>query len=253
MAKPILQFRNATKVYCSGASAKLRALEDVSFSLNRAEFLSVIGPSGCGKSTLLRLAAGLETISTGNVLFCGTAIDGPDRKRGFVFQSYNVFPWLTVEENVAFGLEVDERDSNGNDARIAQWLDFTGLTDFARAYPKSLSGGMRQRLALARTIIVEPELLLLDEPFGALDEHTRAAMQTLLLRAVQRTQCTVVFVTHDIREAIFLSDRVLLLSARPGRILRDYRVNEPQPRTRGFLRSDQFIKLYEEILDEFPA
>jgi NitT/TauT family transport system ATP-binding protein len=153
-----------------GASTVV-ALENIDLALARGEFLSVLGPSGCGKSTLLRLAAGLELPTSGEVTYDGVPIEGPSRRRGFVFQSYSVFSWLTVRENIAFGLNHDK--SSAKDGRITKWLQFTGLTDFADAYPKTLSGGMRQRLALARTMIVEPELLLLDEPFGALVERTR--------------------------------------------------------------------------------
>ena len=181
----------------SGARAStVVALENIDLSLGAGEFLSVLGPSGCGKSTLLRLAAGLELPTSGEVTYDGIPIDGPSRRRGFVFQSYSVFPWLTVRENVAFGL--NNNDSRANDGRITKWLQFAGLTDFADAYPKTLSGGMRQRLALARTMIVEPELLLLDEPFGALDERTREGMQHLLLKAARETRCSVIFVTHDV-------------------------------------------------------
>jgi NitT/TauT family transport system ATP-binding protein len=154
----------------AGASTVV-ALENIDLALARGEFLSVLGPSGCGKSTLLRLAAGLELPTSGEVTYDGVPIEGPSRRRGFVFQSYSVFSWLTVRENIAFGLNHDK--SSAKDGRITKWLQFTGLTDFADAYPKTLSGGMRQRLALARTMIVEPELLLLDEPFGALVERTR--------------------------------------------------------------------------------
>jgi NitT/TauT family transport system ATP-binding protein len=154
----------------AGASTVV-ALENIDLALARGEFLSVLEPSGCGKSTLLRLAAGLELPTSGEVTYDGVPIEGPSRRRGFVFQSYSVFSWLTVRENIAFGLNHDK--SSAKDGRITKWLQFTGLTDFADAYPKTLSGGMRQRLALARTMIVEPELLLLDEPFGALVERTR--------------------------------------------------------------------------------
>src|SRR5262245_18347239 len=202
----------------SGARAStVVALEDIDLTLAAGEFVSVLGPSGCGKSTLLRLAAGLESPTSGEVIYDGAPVQGPSRSRGFVFQSYGVFPWLTVRENVAFGLNGSR--SGANDPKIAKWLEFTGLSDFANAYPKTLSGGMRQRLALARTMIVEPELLLLDEPFGALDERTRHGMQQLLLEAIRETGSSVIFVTHDVREAIFLADRLILLSKRPGRIL----------------------------------
>ena len=201
------------------------------------------------KSTLLRLAAGLELPTSGEVTCDGVPIEGPSRRRGFVFQSYSVFPWLTVRKNIAFGLNHDK--SSAHDGRITKWLAFTGLTDFADAYPKTLSGGMRQRLALARTMIVEPELLLLDEPFGALDERTREGMQQLLLGAVRETGCSVIFVTHDVSEAILLADRLILLSSRPGRILSTYEVMAKKPRSREFLRSEEFARLHAALLDQF--
>jgi NitT/TauT family transport system ATP-binding protein len=246
----LLCFKQAGMKFSAAKASTVVALENIDLTLAAGEFLSVLGPSGCGKSTLLRLAAGLERPTSGEVTYDGLPIEGPSRQRGFVFQSYSVFPWLTVRENVAFGLDHDE--SGVNDGRITKWLQFTGLTDFAEAYPKTLSGGMRQRLALARTMIVEPELLLLDEPFGALDERTREGMQKLLLNAVRETECSVIFVTHDVGEAIFLADRLVLLSARPGRILSTYAVTAIKPRSREFLRSEEFAKLYATLLDQFP-
>ena len=218
-------------------------------ALARGEFLSVLGPSGCGKSTLLRLAAGLVLPTSGEVTYDGVPIEGPSRRRGFVFQSYSVFPWLTVRENIAFGLDHDESSANGG--RITKWLQFTGLIDFADAYPKTLSGGMRQRLALARTMIVEPELLLLDEPFGALDERTREGMQHLLLKAVRETGCSVIFVTHDVAEAILVADKLVMLSKRPGKVVSTHTVTAPKPRSREFLRSEEFAQLHATLLDQF--
>jgi len=245
----LLCFRNVGVEFDRAREATVRALENIDLELAKGEFLSVLGPSGCGKSTLLRLAAGLELPTSGEVTYDGAPIVGPSRRRGFVFQSYSVFPWLTVRENMAFGLTVDK--NNANDGRITKWLQFTGLTDFADAYPKTLSGGMRQRLALARTMIVEPELLLLDEPFGALDERTREGMQQLLLNAVRQTGCSVIFVTHDVSEAILLADRLVLLSKRPGRILSTYEVTAKKPRSREFSRSEEFVRLHAALLDQF--
>lgn len=236
--------------FSTDGASPIQALQGINFPVGRGEFLSVLGPSGCGKSTILRLAAGLEFPTKGEVTFEGMKTRGPDRKRGFVFQSYNVFPWLTVQQNIAFGLNnIDKSETKNN---IKKWLDFTGLTDFANAYPKTLSGGMRQRLALARTMIVEPELLLLDEPFGALDERTREGMQGLLLQAVRETGCSVIFVTHDIQEAILLADRLILLSKRPGKILNMQTVSAVKPRSREFLRSEEFIRFHEALLNQFP-
>jgi len=247
----LLEFIGVDKVYLDAHYRKVHALADITLAVKRGEFVSIIGPSGCGKSTLLRLAAGLETASAGQVMCEGKMITGPDPDRGFVFQSYNAFPWLTVRKNVSFGLHARNRD--GREGRIAKWLDAMGLSEFADSYPKALSGGMRQRLAIARTMIVEPKLLLMDEPFGALDEPTREAMQQLLLRVVSESGCTVLFVTHDIREAVLLSDRVLVLSHRPGRILKSFEPALPKPRTRSHLRTQEFNSMYEAIVDSFPV
>jgi len=246
-----LCFRHVGMTFPRAGGSTVAALENVDLTLAAGEFLSVLGPSGCGKSTLLRLAAGLELPSSGEVTYDGAAIEGPSRRRGFVFQSYSVFPWLTVSENVAFGLDDDE--TSANTEKITKWLDFTGLTDFAEAYPKTLSGGMRQRLALARTMIVEPELMLLDEPFGALDERTRESMRQLLLDATRETGCSVIFVTHDIDEAILLGNRVVLLSTRPGRIVGEYQVRAEKPRSRTFLQTNEFVSLRTQILDQFSG
>jgi NitT/TauT family transport system ATP-binding protein len=249
-APPVLEFNVVCKTYLDARFRPVQALQDLTLSVSEGEFVSVVGPSGCGKSTLLRLAAGLETASAGEVLYCGKPITGPGPERGFVFQSYNAFPWLTVRENVAFGVRAKGSVNSKED--ISKWLALTGLQEFADAYPKALSGGMRQRLAIARAMIVQPKLLLLDEPFGALDERIRESMQQLLLKVVSESRCTVIFVTHDIRESLLLGDRVLLFSARPGRILKSFVSPLGKPRTRQHLRSHEFISIYEEIVDSFP-
>ena len=246
----LLQFDHAAKSFMAAGGRAVRALEDISFSVHRGEFVTIIGPSGCGKSTVLRLAAGLEVPTSGAVTYAQQLVTGPSMERGFVFQSYSAFPWLTVAQNVGFGLP--NGDGHAARAEVASWLDMMGLTQFADAYPKVLSGGMRQRLALARSMIVKPRLLLMDEPFGALDEHTRESMQQLLLNVVGETACTVLFVTHDIREAILLGDRVIVLSSRPGTVLRDVPSGLPKPRKREHLRTAEFNSLYETILDELP-
>lgn len=247
----LLQFNDVDMEFTTDGASPVHALQDINFSVGRGEFLSVLGPSGCGKSTILRLAAGLEFPTKGDVIYDGNLTLGPDRKRGLVFQSYSVFPWLTVQKNIAFGLA--NNGSVATNAKVNKWLDFTGLTDFANAYPKTLSGGMRQRLALARTMIVEPELLLLDEPFGALDERTREGMQGLLLKAVRETGCSVIFVTHDIQEAILLADKLILLSQRPANIINMQTVSAVKPRSREFLRCEEFIRLHETLLNQFPT
>jgi NitT/TauT family transport system ATP-binding protein len=247
----LLEFKAASKTYLDARFKPVQALQDFTFSVSEGEFVSVLGPSGCGKSTLLRLAAGLEKASAGEVLYCGKPVTTPGPERGFVFQAYSAFPWLTVRENIAFGVRA--KGSAGNNEAISQWLALTGLEEFADSYPKVLSGGMRQRLAIARAMIVKPKLLLLDEPFGALDERIRESMQQLLLRVVNESHCTVIFVTHDIREALLLGDRVLLLSPRPGRILKSFSSPFSKPRTRQHLRSQDFLSVYEQIVDSFPV
>jgi NitT/TauT family transport system ATP-binding protein len=244
----LLEFRSVGKTFTDQKMRRFNALEDVSFSLKQGEFVAIIGPSGCGKSTLLRLAAGLERPSNGEVTFAGAVVSRPGPERGLVFQAYNSFPWLTVWENIAFGIR-------GNSAlqrkeEIRKWLEITGLSEFSDNYPKALSGGMRQRMALARTMIMNPRLLLLDEPFGALDEHTRDHMQQLLLRTVAASSCSIVIVTHDIREAILLSDRVIQMSPRPGRVENIYESPLPKPRSRGQMKTPQFDALYEQIVGQ---
>ncbi len=247
----LLDFRSVSMSYSRTASAKTEVMKDLSFQAAAGEFVSLIGPSGCGKSTILRLAAGLQFPSSGDVLFAGSPVTGPSPERGLVFQSYNAFPWLTVRENVAFGL-------NGGHARnsapaVTEWLARLGLNDFADAYPKQLSGGMRQRLALARTMIVRPKLVLLDEPFGALDEHTRENMQQVLLDIARGESCTVLLVTHDVREAVLLSDRTILLSHRPARILDIAECPIPKPRNRECLSTPEFHGVYSRLMNLFPA
>jgi NitT/TauT family transport system ATP-binding protein len=245
----LLTFSHVSKIYSGNKNRDVHAVQDICFSIVPSEFVAFIGPTGCGKSTILRLAAGLDLPTQGDVLYAGKSVIGPSPERGLVFQAYNAFPWLTVRENVAFGLAL--RD--GTETQIEKWLGYMGLTDFADVYPKTLSGGMRQRVAIARSMIVRPSLLLLDEPFGALDERTRAHMQQLLLRIVHETLCTVVLVSHDIREAILLSDRVIMLEPRPGRISREFVSDLPKPRSREQMKTPAFNELYDYILESFPA
>ncbi len=247
----LLELRDVAHTFADGAGRPVHALDGLSLELRAGEIVTVVGPSGCGKSTLLRLAAGLLLPTRGEVRFHGARVTGPDRRRGFVFQTYNAFPWLRVRDNVAFGLR--ELPQAERSARVTAWLEWTGLRDFAGAWPKALSGGMQQRLALARAMACEPELLLLDEPFGALDEHTRREMQALLLRTVERVGTAALMVTHDLREAALLADRVLLSSARPGRVLEVFRSPLPRPRHPAQAREPALTSLYEEIAARFPA
>jgi sulfonate transport system ATP-binding protein len=210
------------------------------------EFVSIIGSSGCGKSTLLRIIAGLETDYAGSAVFDGARISGPGLERGVVFQEHRLFPWLTVQENVAFGLGGGKEQSRGESVR--EHIDLVGLTGFEHAYPHQLSGGMSQRAAIARALVNRPEMLLLDEPFGALDALTRIQMQEEVLRIWKAEGATMILVTHDIDEAVFLGDRVVIMSSRPGTIKRIVPVDLPRPRDRG---SYEFAKLRSAIHAEF--
>jgi len=207
-----------------------RALEPIDLAVADNDFISILGPSGCGKSTLLRIVTGLEAPSTGRVLVDGRAVASPGPDRGMVFQSYTLFPWLTVRENICFGLREKGVPQAEQDRIAARFLDRVGLRGFEDHYPKMLSGGMQQRTALARALANDPKILLLDEPFGALDHQTRALMQELLLGIWEADRTTVLFVTHDIDEAIFMANRVAVMTARPGRVKSDVRIDLPHPR-----------------------
>ena len=207
-----------------------RALEPIDLAVADNDFISILGPSGCGKSTLLRIVAGLEVPSTGRVLVDGRAVASPGPDRGMVFQSYTLFPWLTVKQNICFGLREKGIAQAEQDRIAAHFIDRVGLRGFEDHYPKTLSGGMQQRTALARALANDPKILLLDEPFGALDHQTRALMQELLLGIWEADHKTVLFVTHDIDEAIFMANRVAVMTARPGRVKSDVRIDLPHPR-----------------------
>jgi ABC-type nitrate/sulfonate/bicarbonate transport system ATPase subunit len=223
-----------------------RALEPTNLSVADNDFVTILGPSGCGKSTLLRMIAGLDTPTTGRIMLDGKAITGPGADRGMVFQSYTLFPWLTVSENISFGLR-ERGVSQRERTRIAgEWLEKVGLTSFANHFPKQLSGGMQQRTAIARALANDPKILLLDEPFGALDNQTRALMQELLLGIWERERKTVIFVTHDIEEA----SRTVVMSARPGRIKADIPVDLPHPRHYTIKTSPAFSDLKARLTEE---
>ncbi|MDP0501462.1 MAG: ABC transporter ATP-binding protein [Verrucomicrobiota bacterium JB022] len=224
-----LEVRGLHKRYHS-AEGERSVLQDISFNVHRREFISIIGPSGCGKSTLIRILAGLETISGGEVLLEGKAVTGPSRERGMVFQGYTLFPWLTVKKNVMFGLEVSGRSGPSIESEAMDWINLVGLSRFANAYPSQLSGGMKQRVAIARALANQPQILFMDEPFGALDAQTRCQMQAYLLQIWKNVDVTILFVTHDLEEAIYLSDRILVLKANPGEIQEFIEVPVPRPR-----------------------
>ena len=217
------------------------ALQDINLTVHRREFMCVLGQSGCGKSTLIRILAGLETPSAGQVLVDGSPVIGPGRDRGMVFQSYTLFPWLTVKQNVMYGPRMAGKDNSTNEAEARQWLALVGLDKFEESYPHQLSGGMKQRAAIARALANEPRILLMDEPFGALDPQTRQQMQAYLLQIWKNVDITIFFITHDLDEAIFLSDRILVLDPRPGRIREIVEVPVPRPRDHEQLRCPEFL------------
>ncbi|PZW44958.1 NitT/TauT family transport system ATP-binding protein/sulfonate transport system ATP-binding protein [Humitalea rosea] len=219
------------------------ALQPVDLTVAPGEFVAVLGPSGCGKSTLLRIVAGLDRPTAGTVALDATPVTGPGPERGMVFQSYTLFPWLTVEQNIRFGLREAGRPEAEQREIAARFIARTGLTGFENHWPKQLSGGMQQRCALARALANDPEMLLLDEPFGALDHQTRELMQELLLEIWEADRKTVLFVTHDIDEAVFLASRVLVISARPGRIKAEVPVPLPYPRDWTVKTSPEFAAL----------
>jgi NitT/TauT family transport system ATP-binding protein len=224
-----LTLRNVTKTYNS-EEGELKAVEDINLEVKPTEFLCIVGPSGCGKTTLLRMVAGLDYPSSGEIILDGERVRGPSPDRGMVFQEFSLFPWRTVLKNVEFGLEirgVQER------RRIAeQYLELVGLQDFKNCYPHELSGGMKQRVAIARALATNPAILLMDEPFGSVDAQTRNVLQEELLQIWKRTEKTILFVTHSVDEAVYLADRVAVMSARPGRIIQCMKIGIPRPRKR---------------------
>jgi NitT/TauT family transport system ATP-binding protein len=223
-----------------GEQGPVTALENISFEVRRREFLCVLGPSGCGKSTLIRLIAGLDLPTSGQILLDGKEVHGPGSDRGMVFQGYTLFPWRTVKENVMFGLEMRGEDKPMSEREALQWLDLVGLGKFADSYPLQLSGGMKQRVAIARALANNPRILLMDEPFGALDAQTRANMQQHLLQIWRNVDITVLFITHDLDEAIHLADRILVLKPHPGRIHELIEVPVPRPRAPGQVNDPVF-------------
>jgi NitT/TauT family transport system ATP-binding protein len=231
-------------------NAPVKALEPIDLAIERNDFITILGPSGCGKSTLLRIVAGLDRPTIGQVSVNGHAVTGPGRDRGMVFQSYTLFPWLTVAENIGFGLRESGVPERERKAIVAQWLERVGLQSFAGHYPKQLSGGMQQRTAIARALANNPDMLLLDEPFGALDNQTRSLMQELLLGIWERERKTILFVTHDIEEAIFLGSRVVVMSARPGRIKAILPVDLPHPRHYTLKTSPEFSEMKRKLTEE---
>ena len=247
-AKPILQVRGVERRFAS-ANGPTLALQATDLDLAENDFVTILGPSGCGKSTLLRIVAGLDQQTAGEVLLDGQRIEGPGADRGMVFQSYTLFPWLSVLDNVCFGLRERGLPRQEQLATARGYLLKVGLKGFENHYPKQLSGGMQQRTALARALANRPRMLLMDEPFGALDHQTRELMQELLLGIWEAERTTVLFVTHDIDEAVFMGSRVVVMTARPGRIKLDRAVPLAHPRSYAVKTTPAFVALKAELTE----
>lgn len=226
-----------------GRSGEVVALNGVSLDIKENEFICVVGPSGCGKSTLLNIIAGLQDATEGKVWVDGKEVEGPGKERGVVFQQYALFPWMTVRKNVEFGLKLQGVKGQELKETAEKYIKMVDLEQFANAYPKELSGGMKQRVAIARAYAVNPQVLLMDEPFGALDAQTRTQLQTELIKTWEQEQKTCFFITHDVEEAIILAQRVVIMSARPGRIKEIVEINIPHPRTQETKMSKEFLDL----------
>ncbi|MDB5893595.1 MAG: sulfonate transporter ATP-binding protein [Rhodoferax sp.] len=248
-----LSIQGVSRVFETAKGQRTQALQPIDFNVNDNDFVTILGPSGCGKSTLLRIVAGLERTSTGRVLLDGQPVEGPGADRGMVFQSYTLFPWLTIAQNIRFGLRERGMSEAQQRERSAYFIAKVGLRGFENHFPKQLSGGMQQRTAIARALANDPKILLLDEPFGALDNQTRVLMQELLLGIWESARKTVLFVTHDIDEAIFMANRVAVFSARPGRIKSDIAVDLPHPRHYTVKTTPAFMELKARLTEEIRA
>ena len=252
MTAPKLSITSLSKTFGEGARA-VKALDGVDLDIGENEFLSLVGTSGCGKSTLLSIVAGLEPHDTGRVLVDGQPVEGPGLDRGVVFQSYTLFPWLTARGNVEFALKAAGMKGGAATDTARQHLALVGLDGFENAYPRELSGGMKQRVAIARALSYRPKMLLMDEPFGALDALTRHHMQELLTRIWERHRLTVLFITHDVEEAVYMSDRVAVMSNRPGRIKEVIDIDLDRPRHYDMVATQRFQRLHRAVLDSIRA
>src|SRR5208282_3436320 len=249
--------RKVAKCFPSAGGKTVDALQDINFEVEDAyskegrdigEFRVLLGPSGCGKSTLLRLIAGLDQADSGEILVNEQPVHGPGKDRGMVFQKYTSFPWLTVAGNIAYGLKINGVPEAKRKETVAQLVQDIGLSGFENAYPETLSGGMQQRVAIARTLALRPAVILMDEPFGALDAQTRSEMQQLLLKVWDETASTILFVTHDVDEAVYLADRIFIMSAHPGTIIEDVQVPFERPRDLGLKERNEFHELANYVL-----
>ncbi len=246
-ARPvILEAKKLTQSFKHGKTERT-ILNQLDLKIHKREFICVIGPSGCGKSTFSRIVAGIDPYSSGELLVDGQAIEGPSPERGMVFQGYTLFPWKTVKENVMFGPLMKGASNASAESSAREWIDIIGLEKYQDQYPHELSGGMKQRVAIARALVNEPKILLMDEPFGALDPHTRQKMQKHLMDLWQNIDITIIFVTHDMDEAILLADRIVALKANPGEIKEIIEVDLPRPRNPELMLSPEFKQLRERV------
>ena len=250
MTAPRIQFDKVSFDFQT-ENGPLRVVEDVSLDIRENEFICIVGPSGCGKTTIMNLLAGFAKPTKGRLTLDGNTIEGPGRDRGVIFQEYGVFPWLTVEQNILFGLRLTASKTPAAEAESVcrKYLELMGLTDFAKAFPKTLSGGMRQRLAIARAYAAQPEFLLMDEPFGALDAQTRSKMQNLLLEVLQREGKTVMMITHSVDEAVYLATRIVVVTARPARIKEIIEIPFGHPRNDSLHETAEFIAIKAHVRD----
>lgn len=244
---PKISFQNVTKTFTIAGLTAFQALQGLNLDIADGEFITVVGPSGCGKSTAMNIAAGLTAPSSGQVLVDNVPVKGPGPERGVIFQQYALFPWLTVRQNVEFGLEIANHPKAERRRIADHFIDLVGLTQFADSLPKTLSGGMKQRCAIARAYAVNPKILLMDEPFGALDALTRVQLQDQLLDTWTKERRTVMFITHDVDEAVYLASRVVVMAARPGRLHKIVPVDLPYPRTEDMRLSPEFSALRNEV------
>ncbi len=244
-----LMAKGINKIYNPKNREPVYALKDVNLNVEDGEFAVIVGPSGCGKSTFVNIVGGLLKPSSGELIVDGKVIDGAGADRGMVFQGYSLFPWLTVKENIGFGLKIRHKNKKEIDDIVSEYINLVGLNEFADALPKSLSGGMKQRVAIARTLANNPAILLMDEPFGALDAQTRLVMQEFLSKIVAKTKKTVLFITHDIDEAILLGDKIYVMTKRPGFIQKCINIDCDRERTHKMLLEPKFATIKEEIFD----
>lgn len=244
---PIVSINSVGKNF-TVSGKNFTAIEKIDLEIFKNEFVSIVGTSGCGKSTLLNMIGGLDEPSSGEILINGNVVNGPGRDRGFVFQTYSLFEWMTVEKNIHFALEKSPLTKSEKTELVAHFIHAVGLSGFEKAFPKQLSGGMKQRVAIARALVYKPSILLMDEPFGALDAQTRGMMQELLLKIWENHKVTVLFVTHDVDEAIFLADRVVVLASRPGRVKMDIPIALERPRSYELVTDPQFSQYKRDIL-----